>query len=112
MFSESHCHLESLSSESLEQALKKAEGLGVELILTAGIELPTSELATKIAGKYSVVKACVGIHPWNADLYNDEALHRLRVLAASREVVAISEIGLDYVGRRNRDGKQVCQDAR
>ena len=105
MFSESHCHLRNLTDDALEQVVKQSEKAGVELILVAGTDIDSSEQAVLTARKYRILKACVGIHPWNADLYNEEAVHRLKELARNAEVVAISEIGLDYVGRRDREGK-------
>lgn len=103
MFSESHCHVDLKAGD----AIKRAEEMGVELILTAGIDMVSSEEAIQTSKKFDVVRACVGIHPWNADTYSSEALTKLRELAESKEVVAISEIGLDFVGRRNREGKFV-----
>jgi TatD DNase family protein len=94
MFSDSHCHL-----SKGDDAIKEAEEAGVELVLTAGIDVPSSEEAVRTANKFRIVKGCVGIHPWRADTYSVEALNRLRELARNTEVVAISEIGLDYVGR-------------
>lgn len=105
MFSDSHCHLRGLTDEVVEQAAES----GVELALTSGIDLASSMEAILSARKYDIVKACVGIHPWNADQYSEDALHRLRELAADPEVVAISEIGLDYRGRRNREGQYVSE---
>lgn len=90
-----------------DEAIKQAIKAGVELVLTAGIDTPTSEEAVQVARKYSIARACVGIHPWNADQYDEESRSRLKALAAHDGVVAISEIGLDYVGRRNREGKYV-----
>jgi len=81
--------------------------MGVELILTAGIDLASSEEAIQTSRRYEPVKACVGIHPWNADLYGDDTRRKLEELAGHNEVVAVSEIGLDYVGRRTREGKFV-----
>ena len=105
MFSESHCHLRSLSDE----AIKKAERADIVLVLTAGIDVASSQLAVQTARKHRIVKACVGIHPWNADQYSEDAQRRLRELTEDAEVVAISEIGLDYVGRRNSEGRYVEQ---
>jgi TatD DNase family protein len=101
MYSESHCHLRSLD----QLAVAKAEEAGLELVLTAGIDVPSSEEAVKTAARFKIVKGCVGIHPWRADTYSDSALSTLRELAKEPEVVAISEIGLDYVGRRTLDGE-------
>jgi TatD DNase family protein len=99
MYSESHCHLRSIC----EEAVWKAEKAGVELVLTAGIDVPSSKEAVKIAGKLSIVKGCVGIHPWRADSYSVASLSLLKDLAREPEVVAISEIGLDYMGRRTTE---------
>ncbi len=105
MFSDCHCHLRDITDEDI----KRAEEKGFKILLTAGIDLKSSEQAIKTATKYRIIKACVGIHPWYADQYNGEARRRIKELAADSEVVAISEIGLDYVGRRNSEGKYVTE---
>ncbi|MFH0896914.1 MAG: TatD family hydrolase [Candidatus Bathyarchaeota archaeon] len=103
MFSESHCHLRNISDQVIEQVKK----IGVELVLNAGIDLTSSEQAALAAGKYRIVKAGVGIHPWNADQYNRTARRRLKELATYNGVVAMSEIGLDCVGRMTHEGEFV-----
>jgi len=103
MFSEAHGHLRG----DVDSAVMRAENAGVELILVAGIDLASSEKAVSLAARYKPVKACVGIHPWNADEYGGRARERLLELASKDGVVAISEIGLDAVGRRNRSGEYV-----
>lgn len=99
MFSDCHCHLRSVTEESVAEA----EDAGVELVLTAGIDVESSEEAVKTASSYGIVKGCVGIHPWYADSYNTENLERLRGFARGEEVVAVSEIGLDFTGRMTRE---------
>ena len=99
MYSESHCHLRGPSNESV----LKAEEAGLELILAAGIDIESSAEAVSAANRHSSVKGCVGIHPWRADTFSPEAIGELRELSQDPEVVAISEIGLDYVGRRNAE---------
>lgn len=103
MYSESHGHLRNLSDEVIEHTLAQATERGVEVVLTAGIDLASSEHAIHLAQRFKVIKACIGIHPWNADQYSESAFAQLKALAQEAEVVAISEIGLDYVGRMNRD---------
>jgi len=105
MFSDCHCHLRDIADEGI----RRAEDNGFKILLTAGIDLKSSEQAVKTATKYCIVKACVGIHPWNADQYSEDARWRIKDLAADSEVVAISEIGLDYVGRRNSKGEYVTE---
>ena len=103
LFSESHCHLRGLSGDAVERAMEA----GVVLVLTAGIDVASSELAIQAARRHRIVKACVGVHPWNADQYGGEARRRFMELAAEAAVVAVSEIGLDYVGRRDGEGRYV-----
>lgn len=99
MFSDCHCHLRSVTEKSVEEA----EEAGVELVLTAGIDVESSEEAVKTASRFRIVKGCVGIHPWYADSYNPENLERLRKLANEKDVVAVSEIGLDFTGRMTKE---------
>ena len=99
MYSESHCHFRGPSNESV----LKAEEAGLELILAAGIDVESSAEAVSVANQHSSVKGCVGIHPWRADTFSPGTLEELRELSLGPEVVAISEIGLDYVGRRTAE---------
>jgi TatD DNase family protein len=99
MYSESHCHLRGASVESV----LRAEEAGLELILAAGIDVESSAEAVSAANRHSSVKGCVGIHPWRADTFSPGALGDLRELSMDLEVAAISEIGLDFVGRRTAE---------
>jgi TatD DNase family protein len=99
MFSDCHCHLR----EGVEGAVKRAVEGGVGLILTAGIDLDSSRRAVEIAEGFGVVEACVGVHPWYANEYDAEVERVFRGWIEGEWVVAISEIGLDYVGRMTKD---------
>ncbi len=99
MYSESHCHLRGPNGDSV----RKAEEEGLKLILAAGIDVESSAEAVKVANQHASVKGCVGIHPWRADTFSPAAIEELRELCQDPEVVAISEIGLDYVGRRTAE---------
>ena len=99
MYSESHCHLSGITGEGIE----KARSDGFRLLLTSGIDLDSSIEAVASAKKWDIVKGCVGIHPWYADEYTPEVDNRFRALAQEPEVVAISEIGLDFKGRMTKE---------
>jgi len=71
--------------------------------LTSGIDLDSSIEAVASAKKWDIVKGCVGIHPWYADEYTPEVDNQFRALAQEPEVVAISEIGLDFKGRMTKE---------
>jgi len=99
MYSESHCHLGDMSLGDIGEA----EKIGFKLLLTSGIDLPSSEQAINTARRHEIVKSCVGVHPWYADEYRDSIGNRFRVLAKDTECVAISEIGLDFIGRMTHE---------
>jgi len=99
MFSESHCHL----GEITDEAIKKAESDGFTILMTSGIDLKSSLMAVETAKKHKIVKACVGVHPWYADDYNDNIEAKFLELAKLDDVVAISEIGLDFKGRMTKE---------
>lgn len=99
MYSESHCHLGDMTREDLE----KAEKQGFKLLLTSGIDLPSSEQALMISHRHTIAKACLGVHPWYADEYTAAVGERFIDLSHDAECVAISEIGLDFVGRMTHE---------
>ena len=97
MFVNAHAHL----SGDLDAVIKRAISKGVDLILVAGIDLESSIDAVKIAKMYDLVYACVGVHPWNADKFDVPIHNKLFDLSGDEKVVAISEIGLDFVSKRD-----------
>ena len=103
MFSDAHCHFRHLPYDAVEPTVKRIEKAGVELALLASVDVGSSEQEILTAKRFSILKACIGIHPWNADLCNVEALRRLKELSSNPQVIAMSEIGLDYFSRRNRE---------
>jgi len=103
MFSDAHLHLR----ENPEEAVVSAEENNVVLALTSGINLESSRLAVENAERFDIVYACVGIHPWYAGDYSEEAYRELRELCGLEKVVAVSEIGLDFFGRMGPDWKFV-----
>lgn len=99
MYSESHCHLGNMSLGDLD----KAEKQGFKLLLTSGIDLASSEQAIITSQRHRIAKACIGIHPWYADEYNTCVEKIFTELAQNSECVAISEIGLDFIGRMTHE---------
>lgn len=97
LFVNAHAHLRG----DLDAVIQRAINKGVEIILVAGINLQSSIDAVKIAKIYDGVYACVGVHHWNADKFDVFIQNKLRDLTGEDKVVAISEIGLDFVSRRD-----------
>lgn len=99
MYSESHCHLGDMTLSDI----RSAELKGFKLLLTSGIDLPSSEEAIITAKRHEIIKSCVGVHPWYADEYDDKVESKLKTLAQDPQCVAISEIGLDFIGRMTHE---------
>ncbi|HEX2053130.1 MAG TPA: TatD family hydrolase [Actinomycetota bacterium] len=92
---DSHCHLDSLEA-SLDEALQRAEEAGVEAMVTIGTDLPSSREAVRLAERHPTVFATVGIHPYDAEDFDEIVGDEIAGLASSPKVVAIGEVGLDF----------------
>ncbi|MGI6603682.1 MAG: TatD family hydrolase [Firmicutes bacterium] len=110
MLIDSHAHLQDpqLLTE-LDAVLERAHRAGVEGIICAGYDLPSSYLAVELAQRYPGVWAAVGVHPGNLEGATPAVYDELTKLAKSEKVVAWGEIGLDYVnGIADRSLQQVA----
>ncbi|MBS1881725.1 MAG: TatD family hydrolase [Actinobacteria bacterium] len=104
MIADAHAHLDAFSAAELGTVLAEARRSGVSAMVTVGMDCPTSARGVAIAAAEADVHAAVGLHPWLAQDHPDGApLAELRALGGSPGVVAIGEIGLDFVGNTFRD---------
>lgn len=94
--SDAHAHLESYTPEELDGQISRARASGVGIVIANGITLRSSMKSVEIAGRYDFMWATVGLHPYHCQRLAGE-VDNLRKLAASERVVAIGEIGLDFV---------------
>jgi TatD DNase family protein len=94
---DTHAHLfDVVFSEDLEDVLSRARDSGVEYIIVPATNYATSLEAVKLAEKYGMIFACVGIHPHEASKCGEKDLDKIADLSSHPKVVAIGEIGLDY----------------
>ncbi len=97
MLIDTHAHLQmDRYDNDREDVIARAAEAGVECIINASFDLPSSQQAVKLAEDYEKLYATVGVHPHDAKLLDNETLNALRDLAEHPKVVAIGEIGLDY----------------
>lgn len=96
-FVDTHCHLdfEDLAGEH-ENILARAKQVGVEQVITIGIDLPSSRRAIALAEASGEIYATIGIHPHNACAFSSKDLQELLTLGRKSQVVAYGEIGLDF----------------
>lgn len=102
---DSHCHLD-LLAVPVADAVRSARGVGVERIVTVGVDVPSSRWCAQTAAEYPGVAAAVAIHPNEApesgDLDADVAA--ITELAKLPQVRAVGETGLDYY-RTGEEGR-------
>ncbi len=95
MYTDTHCHLDSLDAPPAD-AVADAQRAGVTTLITVGTDLASSAESVSIATAFAPVWAVVGIHPHNAIEATEAVLQRLSSLAGHPRVVGIGETGLDY----------------
>ena len=94
---DSHCHLDDKSyRRDLNSVLNRANGAGVDRMMTIGINRRTSEMAVALAQSHAEVWASVGVHPHDVKNCTESTLQKLVELARNQEVRAWGEIGLDF----------------
>lgn len=97
MWIDSHCHLNDEAFQAdLTEVIEQVEESGVEGMIVAGYDLPSSIRAVELASKYRQIWAAVGIHPHDAKSWEPQAVQELERLLQEPCVVAVGEIGLDY----------------
>ena len=93
---ETHCHLDYLGDEDLNNALDLARTVGIDRIVTIAVSPENLDAVIAIANKHQQVWATQGIHPHEASAYNDAVHAKIEQQSQQGKVVAIGEIGLDY----------------
>lgn len=62
-----------------------------------GYDWASSLMSVRLAEKYpQLLYATVGVHPYDADSFDEAILNKLADLATAPQVVALGEMGLDY----------------
>jgi TatD DNase family protein len=103
-----HAHLYWKDFNDLDEVVERARKAGVKAIITAGVDKESNRQCLEIAKKYDIVKAALGLYPidalsretnseLNIDIneYVDEELKFIETNKSN--IIAISEIGLDFV---------------
>jgi len=123
MLTDTHCHLNfNKFDEDRELVIQRSRDAGIERILIPGLDLESSQTAIQLAGSHPNIYAAIGFHPTDLDKWSENSVDELKsVINLSREVaknlpppsadsslttfarndatkkiVAIGEIGLDY----------------
>lgn len=93
---ETHFHLDYLKEDSAENLLAAARAVGVERFMTISVEPGNMPKALELAKQFEDVYATLGVHPHEAEQFNDSAAQYMHEHCTHNKVVAVGEIGLDY----------------
>ena len=96
----SHVDFEEIQAD-FENVLKKCAQAGVEKIIIPGVTQEDTPRVIALAEKYDNLYAMVGIHPSEAQKWNDTSYDYFKEIAKHPKVVGIGEIGLDYYWDRS-----------
>jgi TatD DNase family protein len=93
---ETHCHLDYLKERPLEDILLQSEQLNIERIITIAVAPDSLERVRQLSQMAPWIYGTQGIHPHEAEAFNDEVDAEIRTHAGDAKIVAVGEIGLDY----------------
>jgi TatD DNase family protein len=94
---DTHAHLQWMSfDKDRDQVIHRARSAGVKYIVNIGFDVESSKRAVQLAKENSGLFATIGVHPHNADGFNEAQSKRLKELLKDEKVVAVGETGLDY----------------
>jgi len=94
---DSHAHLDVVEfDQDRDSVIDRALKMGVATIIVVGTDLKSSKKVVRLAEDRPEIKAAAGIDPSSAPGVTKADIAELSEIAASPEVVAIGEIGLDY----------------
>ena len=105
-----HCHLNHEQfKEDLDLVLKRAEKAGVKAIVVSGVNPPANREVLKMAEKYPLIKASLGIYPIDALGLSEgetglprqtekiDLDEELKFIKKNKDkIVSIGEIGMDF----------------
>ena len=100
-FFETHAHYDDERfNEDREEVIKKINEAGVSMCVNIGCNIETSQASIKLAEEYDFIYATCGIHPSEVPDSESEVDEQIKILenmiAESKKVIAVGEIGLDY----------------
>jgi TatD DNase family protein len=104
---DTHCHLFLLDQEPAV-AVEAAKAAGVDRLICVGVDVQTSERSIAIASELEGVFATAGVHPHDADGFDDAAASRIQALLHDPMVVAVGECGLDWFRMHSEREAQIA----
>jgi TatD DNase family protein len=92
---DTHCHLFLMDQEPAV-AVETANAAGIERMICVGVDVSTSERSLALAAELEGVYGSAGVHPHDADGFDDAAAQRVEELLRNPLAVGVGECGLDW----------------
>lgn len=116
-----HTHLDHpLMVNKIDEVIRRAKNIGLNHIITNGINPETNRISLKLSQKYDIIKCAMGLYPRSAlkkEVENSQYPIKFSdfdvngeidfIRQNDKKIVAISEVGLDFV---NGEDKQQIED--
>ena len=93
---ETHCHLDYLDAEALDETLSRCVEVGIERIVTIAVSPDNLQTVVELASAHANVWGTQGIHPHEASAFSEQVKEQIAGNATHERILAIGEIGLDY----------------
>lgn len=85
-----------------EELIEELHNNGVVGILDCASSYESIDKVCDIVNRWDFIYGALGIHPENADEFNDEVLNEIKEkIKANKKIIAVGEIGLDYYWDEN-----------
>lgn len=94
---DTHCHIDLLVKQSVNDLLKRCENVTIERLVTIGISPENQSSVLSLTREHPRIYGSLGIHPHEAEKATPEILNMIkRTAQQENKIIAIGEIGLDY----------------
>ena len=93
---ETHCHLDYLEEDQLATTLDLSSEVGIERIITIAVSADNLARVRQLANSDARIWGTQGIHPHEAENFNEEVEREIREHLPGDRILAVGEIGLDY----------------
>ena len=98
MFFDTHAHYDDEAFDGdREELLSGLAAGGIGTVVNVGADMESTKTTIALTEKYPFIYGAAGVHPSSTAELDEEKFAELRVLAQSGKIVAIGEIGLDYL---------------
>jgi len=97
VFIDIHCHIDYYEDLAILRILKDSKKAGVDIILNSCSDIGSIKKTLNLAGKYTEIKAVLGIFPIDAlELSEKELDLEIEFIRKNKEkIIAIGEVGID-----------------